>query len=309
MRKKWTVLGISLVMLLGAMVLCCGCSGSTQTGGEVLVQPPAPRLISYHGGDGYNGIINAEGKMIVEPGTLANSIYTDADGSQYAMIMDYEWDYDNTTEWGDREELGCIYSLYDGNGDLIKTVDFTDQGTTSFNCPSGDVHNGLFLAYQKDETPAYQVYDMDKNLLVSQNIELEDGEGFNWVYIYVAPGWFAVNYSTYDATRTNWQDHYDFYDRTGAPMQTAHDYTGMWAIYSETDCNDSGYYNAYYDAGADTQLVDLLDGDGNVVISGLNAIYSFDSDLIVCQKGFERGLMDLNGKWIYSESVFSDLDD
>jgi hypothetical protein len=171
------------------------------------------------------------------------------------------------------------------------------------------VQNGLFLAYQRNENPAYQVYDMDKNLLVSQNIELGDGEDFNWVYVTVAPGWFAVNYSTYDSTQTNWQEHYDFYDRTGAPLTTAHDYTSIWSIYSETDYGDSGYYNASYNGGADTQLVDLLDGDGNVVISGLNAIYSFDSDLIVCQKGFERGLMDLNGKWVYSESVFNSLDD
>jgi hypothetical protein len=35
----------------------------------------------------------------------------------------------------------------------------------------------------------------------------------------------------------------------------------------------------------------------------------FGPDRFVVQKGFSRGLMDLEGNWVYEESVFSSLED
>ena len=42
----------------------------------------------------------------------------------------------------------------------------------------------------------------------------------------------------------------------------------------------------------------------------MSMVGNYHDGLLVCERGSERGLMDLrNGSWIYKESLFSQLDD
>jgi hypothetical protein len=54
---------------------------------------------------------------------------------------------------------------------------------------------------------------------------------------------------------------------------------------------------------------DLLDFEGNTLISGLNSVFEVGPDRISVRKGFDVGLMDWQGNWIVKRSIFSELQD
>lgn len=61
-----------------------------------------------------------------------------------------------------------------------------------------------------------------------------------------------------------------------------------------------------------TYLMDLIDTDGNVVIEGLNNYYTYTSDpsgVIFVRKGFSYGIMDMDGNWLWKESIFQSAQD
>jgi len=61
-------------------------------------------------------------------------------------------------------------------------------------------------------------------------------------------------------------------------------------------------------AASGMMLYDMLDMNGNVIVSSLKS-YRADDSRIVAQQGFYEGLMDWNGDWIYRTSAFYKLDD
>ena len=58
-----------------------------------------------------------------------------------------------------------------------------------------------------------------------------------------------------------------------------------------------------------TYLTDILDQDGNVLLEGLKNAFTVEGGLIPCEKGFYRGLMDMEGNWLYKESIFDTAED
>lgn len=77
------------------------------------------------------------------------------------------------------------------------------------------------------------------------------------------------------------------------------------------------YFRARYDGPNGLYLTDVLDINGNVIISGLRTCYSYYTSslnslpegVFVAQKGFYYGWMDLNGDWVYSQDIFSTATD
>ena len=71
-------------------------------------------------------------------------------------------------------------------------------------------------------------------------------------------------------------------------------------------------YNATRQGAGGGWLSDVVDSRGNALLTGL-ADVSWGGDLpdgvIAARRGFERGYMDLEGNWLYSESVFTSLAD
>ena len=71
-------------------------------------------------------------------------------------------------------------------------------------------------------------------------------------------------------------------------------------------------YNATRQGPGGGWLSDVVDSRGNALLTGL-ADVSWGDDLpdgvIAARRGFERGYMDLEGNWLYSESVFTSLAD
>ncbi len=75
--------------------------------------------------------------------------------------------------------------------------------------------------------------------------------------------------------------------------------------------NMEGLIAASYTVG-NTYLVDLLDTDGNIVLEGVNEYYSYTSDpagVIFVRRGFSYGVIDMEGNWLWKESVFQSTRD
>ena len=56
-------------------------------------------------------------------------------------------------------------------------------------------------------------------------------------------------------------------------------------------------------------LYNLIDWDGAVLGENFARIEALEGSFLLAQKGFSYGLMDLEGNWIYRESIFSAFDD
>ena len=52
----------------------------------------------------------------------------------------------------------------------------------------------------------------------------------------------------------------------------------------------------------------LLDMEGNLLLRRLGSCYNIDDlpdDCFIARQGFDYGLMDSTGQWLYRESIFS----
>lgn len=80
---------------------------------------------------------------------------------------------------------------------------------------------------------------------------------------------------------------------------------------------DGIYFYGCYNGPGSSWLYDVLNSDGDVVVSGLrscagyyaNSINSLPEGVFAAVKGFRTGWMDLSGQWIYCESIFASASD
>ena len=64
-----------------------------------------------------------------------------------------------------------------------------------------------------------------------------------------------------------------------------------------------------WDSGINDKRRDLLDSDGNVLISAASGIRVFEDGLMEVVIGFRHGLITADGTWVYQESIFGNLQD
>ena len=77
------------------------------------------------------------------------------------------------------------------------------------------------------------------------------------------------------------------------------------------------YFYGCYNGPGSSWLYNILDSDGNVVVSGLrscagyyaNSVNGLPEGVFAAAKGFESGWMDLTGRWLYCESIFASAAD
>lgn len=82
-----------------------------------------------------------------------------------------------------------------------------------------------------------------------------------------------------------------------------------------------GYSNLYRPEGADylcasylsddgrVTLYDILGTDGAVLVHGVRDVRECYPSFFACRRGFAQGWMDLEGNWLWSESVWADTDE
>ena len=80
---------------------------------------------------------------------------------------------------------------------------------------------------------------------------------------------------------------------------------------------DGIYFYGCYNGPGSSWLYDVLDSDGDVVVSGMrtcagyyaNSVNGLPEGVFAAVKGFESGWMDLTGQWLYAESIFASSND
>lgn len=107
---------------------------------------------------------------------------------------------------------------------------------------------------------------------------------------------------------------YQIYDASGllydsADAGAAHFYTRISYL---TTVDNGPLYQAAYNGPAGSTLYDVLDSQGNVVLSGLadlaaSSLFNLPDGIFGARQGFERGFMNASGEWVYSESLFTSL--
>ena len=97
---------------------------------------------------------------------------------------------------------------------------------------------------------------------------------------------------------------------------TADDFDGyLWPVAAT---EDDFYFSISYRGPGSTWLYDLLDSDGAVVLAGLGSCGEYSrynrsaplpAGVFVARKGFDYGWMDVEGNWIYCQSIFTSTSD
>ena len=94
-------------------------------------------------------------------------------------------------------------------------------------------------------------------------------------------------------------------------MQLAEDYFQIDKMYDFYYARDihitrrelANYYEAKYQSASGETLVDVLDGQGRVVLSGLTNVSYHGEGIFWVQQGFSQGLMNDRGEWICQEPL------
>ena len=81
---------------------------------------------------------------------------------------------------------------------------------------------------------------------------------------------------------------------------------------SRTNTANGPLLTAHRDNSDSSNLSDVLDMEGNLLLRRLGSCYSPDDlpdDCFIARQGFDYGLMDSTGQWLYRESIFSSPSD
>ncbi len=68
-------------------------------------------------------------------------------------------------------------------------------------------------------------------------------------------------------------------------------------------------FTGIYQTGQGNYRTDVLDLEGNIVLSGLKNLYQTDGEYFAVEKGFSAGILDREGNWLYQTSTFQTFGD
>ncbi|HIU10342.1 MAG TPA: DUF5046 domain-containing protein [Candidatus Avidehalobacter gallistercoris] len=309
---------LTLLLVLLLSLAGCGQPGVSTDGGQGgtdAMQSDAPKLLQFYDNDGY-GVINADGKIIARGDHNYESarIWSNAAGEQVAaMQCSQQMSETEVDQWNNPLTESTRFSFFDPWGNTIASVHLDTPGEAEFFYYDGDISTGCFLVYMRGDS-GYKIYGFDGTLLVEQEMRTApDGYSPDYAADY-ANMWqngqlLWVSYSVHNSDWSDWKDYADVYNLDGTPVTLAEDYDSIWSVSDEVTGRQLPYLVAGYNGVGGSRLNDLLAADGSVLVSGITQQYAVTEGLIYCQRGFERGLMDFDGNWIYQESVFTELDD
>lgn len=304
MRKMVIMFSIAL-LLLGL----AGCfeAAQPQSANVLDNEEKSPILIPYG-----NGIINSAGEVICPPDApgYTYQIWRDCEGRQrYILASEYERSETQLDAYGQPLVLSIRFSVYDTAGELLKSVQMAAPRFDYQISPDGDLQRSLLLVDLVKADGKYKLLDLDGNVRLEQPLAATDvwQTAFNLCMNDEAV-WVQGHIYGHD-----YQEHYycDLYDRDLQPVELAKDYLylvdlGYW---EGTEFQKNKYLRAYYLSPNDYPLYDVLDGQGQVLLSGLRAVDCLGPGRFLVEQGFSRGLMNEQGEWLFKESIFDTLED
>ncbi len=294
----------ALLVLLGLG----GCS-ETKQAQSINDDDKTPLLLSYG-----NGIINSEGEVICPPdgSEYTYRIWQDCEGRQLYVLAE-ERTYSDTLLDGYNEPLVIAkkFTVYENPGwRILKQVQAPGNQTDYQIFLDGNLDKSLVMVNLLKNEHKYQLLDMDGGLLVEKQLEPYAEVGQAYTSLCLADDFLAVNYYIYDLDY-NCTSGVDVYDWQGQPLALVRDYEYIWrqSYWFSGDFFETKYYCATYQVTPDKELCDILDSQGQVLLSGLRDVNCVGPGLFFVEEGFSRGLMNDKGEWLYQESIFDGLED
>ena len=232
--------------------------------------------------NGVWGYIDARGEWLVQPrytyaypfeqGCANCEIRDDQTGQSTYYLLD---------QTGKETELpGSLYNLFGQGEDYALAYSWGKQA-------DGEYHSSLWRVNRTGEAAYIGEYD-----------------------VYFQSGNTAA-LSCYDPkTQTSSCGLYDFSTGQWLVELGVYQYFSQFNYTAEMSFRGGEQVNPYF-AGCrtewNTQLYDLLDLDGNVILEGCNSISFADDGRAVVKKGFSQGMMDFEGNWLYKRSIFTGM--
>ncbi len=270
--------------------------GFMDTQGRWLPNGQEPLLFTSYG-----GFYNSYGLLLPDTPPLAEQACL-VDILQGRYILKEEYQYAEKLE-------SSVFTLLDNWGNVLSQAEVPGRGQFMLP-PDGRPEQALILLNKIRTTGGYQLFDASGCLLQERQM-VEPGQ-VDYVYTFnvEAPGFLALNYNIQEKGQKT-QRWADIYDWQGQPLQLAEDYfqiENMYNFYYMKELHNvrterTGYYEAKYQAASGETLVDVLDGQGQVVLSGLTNVSYHGEGIFWVQQGFSQGLMNDRGEWICQEPL------
>jgi len=243
------------------------------------------------------------------------------------------------------EQPGDYVDFYSLDGQPLATAQkYFDFEQLDFSALPPDERQLFYKArYTNAESRRrYDLLDGDGNVLLGNLLALERGEA--GVYA-AAQGWGELldgwldlrggspvwlpaepepEYADYSAYRRAEDERLI----AAMPTEQQYDYIYRLEVYEhpEYETFRYGYATPYFWHGAPSPYfeagnyyypdrrrpnygIDVLDENGRVMLSGLEAVKYLGHDLFAVRQGFSRGVINIDGEWIYQESIFDELED
>ncbi len=249
----------------------------------------------------YGGFYNSYGLLLPDTPPLAGQACL-VDILQGRYILKEEYQYAEKLE-------SSVFTLLDNWGNVLSQAEVPGRGQFMLP-PDGRPEQALILLNKIRTTGGYQLFDASGCLL--QERQMVEPSQVDYVYTFnvEAPGFLALNYNIQERGQKT-QRWADIYDWQGQPLQLAEDYFQIDKMYDFYYARDihitrrelANYYEARYQAASGETLVDVLDGQGQVVLRGLTNVFFHGEGIFWVQQGFSQGLMNDRGEWICQEPL------
>lgn len=283
-------------------------------------------FICYSYGDDYDGAIRVfskDGKLLTKTDPSNNEniwLVTDRANKQAGFaVVTSTYSDDEFDKWGSPLLIGTNYRVFNADGNEVSNATIQNPGSVNMLTPSGadgDIFYFNFVDREEsaDGVPYYELYDKMGEVIMTDPLQsnLED-EDTAYAYADYNGKLLAIHL---DAWNSDWSEHWqqcDIYARQteGEPFavkELGKHYQNISIMYNENGY-DSSYWQAEYYPTTGTAMFDILNDDGTVAIEGLNELLNIGSGMVFARVGNERVLMDMQGKRLYSESIFNSLND
>ena len=202
---------------------------------------------------------------------------------------------------------GCVTLLGSDDPDSLYTlIDLASGESIGVQRYDTDYRSGNVAVLTTDNI--LKVYDGTTGALLT-DVEVTPVEEGHYVSLTALPDGYALlqyNSENYDilAIQT-----YGGEGLLWSSAGEAQQYT--YASYLTNTANGP-LLTAHRDNSDSSNLSDVLDMEGNLLLRRLGSCYSPDDlpdDCFIARQGFDYGLMDSTGQWLYRESIFSSPSD
>ena len=198
---------------------------------------------------------------------------------------------------------GCVTLLgSDDPNNPYTLIDLASGEKTAVQRCDRDYHSGNVAVLTADNI--LKVYDSTTGALLT-DVEVTPIEAAHYVSVTALPGGYALL-------------QYDDEDYNTLAIQTYGGEGLLWSSAGEaqqytyasylTNTANGPLLTAHRDNSDSSNLSDVLDMEGNLLLRRLGSCYITDGlpdDCFTARQGFDYGLMDSTGQWLYRESIFS----